>query len=130
MLKERGKWQIWTVALISTATVSSIASLLMTIMIARSKNSSRSRQEVVDATRVDNARMKNACILSSSPYHRIIFGMSLSDTLSSLALTLGPFAVPLNTPQAIWGIGNHHTCTVDGLMLTLGAVSTFFMHCF
>ncbi len=117
-------WESWIVTQIVAATVSFIASLLMIIMIARSKTSSRTEQ-VVDAANTDDARMiPSAFILSSSPYHRIIFGISFSDTLSSLAVALGPFALPSNVAQARWGIGNNFTCTVDGLMAVLGILNT------
>ncbi len=62
--------------------------------------------------------------LSSSPYHRIIFGLGLSDLLQSLSLALGPFASPRNGTQVNWSIGNNHTCTADGLIFTLSSISS------
>jgi hypothetical protein len=98
--------------------MSFVASLLMIIMIARSKQSSRSRQGV------GAANVEPSAFLSSSPYHRIIFGISFSDLLQSLSIALGSFAPPSNVPQALWGIGNKLTCALDGLMFTVGSTST------
>ncbi len=111
-------WETWIVTQISAATMSFVASLLMIIMIARSKQSSRSRQGV------GAANVEPSAFLSSSPYHRIIFGISFSDLLQSLSIALGSFAPPSNVPQALWGIGNKLTCALDGLMFTVGSTST------
>ena len=59
-----------------------------------------------------------------SPYRRIIFGMSISDIFQSLAILLGPFAVPASHSYGKWAIGNDFTCQADGFMLILGTVCT------
>ncbi len=58
--------------------------------------------------------------LNSTPYRRIIFGLSLSDMIQSFALVAGPFLTPSDTAQALWGIGNKRTCYIDGLLYLLG----------
>ena len=59
-----------------------------------------------------------------SPYRRIIFGMSISDIFQSLAILLGPFAVPASHPNGNWAIGNDFTCQADGFILILGTNCT------
>ena len=59
-------------------------------------------------------------LLSTSPYRRIIFGLSISDALLSIALLVGPFSAPSSVPQALWGLGNDTTCALDGFLLKLG----------
>lgn len=56
----------------------------------------------------------------STPYRRFIFAISASDVLQSLALVIGPFAVPTGLPQAKWAVGNKSSCAFDGLLLTYG----------
>lgn len=56
----------------------------------------------------------------STPYRRLIFAISASDILQSLALVIGPFAVPRGLPQAKWAAGNKSSCAFDGLLLTYG----------
>ena len=58
-------------------------------------------------------------LLSTSPYRRIIFGLSISDALLSIALLVGPFSAPSSVPQALWGLGNDTTCALDGFVLKL-----------
>ena len=115
---EQRLWESWVVTQISAATVSFLASSLMIIMMARSKKHSPSRQGH------GAANVESSAFLSSSPYHRIIFGISFSDVLQSLSIALGSFAPPSNVPQALWGIGNKSTCALDGLMFTVGSTST------
>mmetsp|Transcript_13599 Transcript_13599/g.25548 ORF Transcript_13599/g.25548 Transcript_13599/m.25548 type:complete len:506 (+) Transcript_13599:419-1936(+) len=57
----------------------------------------------------------------SSPYKRIIFGMSIADILQSMSLLTGPFSPPRGTPQAPWAIGNTATCDVNGFAMTAGS---------
>ncbi len=56
----------------------------------------------------------------STPYRRIIFGLSISDMCQSFGILVGPFLNPSNLPQALWGIGNKHTCRLDGFLNLLG----------
>jgi hypothetical protein len=60
----------------------------------------------------------------TSPYRRIIFGISLSDILQSLAAIFGPLSVPKSSPVGIWAMGNDFTCRTDGFFITFTAGST------
>jgi hypothetical protein len=60
----------------------------------------------------------------TSPYRRIIFGISLSDILQSLALVFGPLSVPKSSPLGIWAMGNDFTCRTNGFFITFTAGST------
>ncbi|GFH50246.1 predicted protein [Chaetoceros tenuissimus] len=42
----------------------------------------------------------------TSPYRRIIFCISASDLLYSLAFITGPFMVRSSTPQALWAVSD------------------------
>mmetsp|Transcript_2998 Transcript_2998/g.5608 ORF Transcript_2998/g.5608 Transcript_2998/m.5608 type:complete len:536 (-) Transcript_2998:45-1652(-) len=87
---------------IASGTVSICASLLMAIVIPRA-----------------NAGL-------STPYRRIIFGLSISDVIQSSATVLGPFLLPRETKSygPSWAIGNIHTCEFQGFAFTFGAVAT------
>lgn len=57
----------------------------------------------------------------SSPYKRIIFGLSIADILQSISLLTGPFSPPRGTPQSPWAIGNTATCDANGFAMTAGS---------
>ena len=82
---------------LSTASLSCLASLTIAIMILRSDGG-----------------------LASSPYRRIIFGLSIGDILQSLGIFIGPFASPIDTPNALWAVGNLHSCDAAGFILVFG----------
>ena len=54
----------------------------------------------------------------TTPYRRLIFGLSVSDIVQSLALLTGPFASPKGSILAPWAIGNIMTCNLNGFMST------------
>lgn len=54
-----------------------------------------------------------------SPYSRIIFGLSVTDTVQSLGLILSPFAAPSDTPGAFWAVGTQKTCDYVGWFIVL-----------
>mmetsp|Transcript_12946 Transcript_12946/g.15810 ORF Transcript_12946/g.15810 Transcript_12946/m.15810 type:complete len:519 (+) Transcript_12946:243-1799(+) len=60
----------------------------------------------------------------TSPFRRIIFGVSVSDILQSLSLIVGPFAVPAETPVAVWAVGNSISCKMDGFFYCFAAGTT------
>ena len=60
----------------------------------------------------------------STPYRRLIFGLSLGDILASLGLMLGPISTPTDTPDSFFSMGNTATCSANGFMQTLGSVAT------
>jgi hypothetical protein len=79
-----------------TASISLVASLVIIIMILVSPNK------------------------LTSPYCRIIFGMSMTNVLQSLSLMTGPFAILADTMQAPWSSSNVHTCDANGFFMVLG----------
>jgi hypothetical protein len=66
----------------------------------------------------------------STPYRRIIFGLSISDIIQSISVILGPFLVPNDevndstAAESSWAIGNVHTCDFQGFIQTFGAAAT------
>jgi hypothetical protein len=62
----------------------------------------------------------------STPYHRIIFGLSISDIIQSIAIMPGPFFVPSdeNTSESLWVIGNFYTCQFQAFAFTSGVAAT------
>eukprot|EP00557_Chaetoceros_sp_GSL56_P008725 CAMPEP_0176495516 /NCGR_PEP_ID=MMETSP0200_2-20121128/10697_1 /TAXON_ID=947934 /ORGANISM="Chaetoceros sp., Strain GSL56" /LENGTH=599 /DNA_ID=CAMNT_0017893397 /DNA_START=313 /DNA_END=2112 /DNA_ORIENTATION=- len=74
----------------------------------------------------------------STSYRRIIFCLSVSDVIQSIAVMLGPFLLPKSTTataagsdveedsstRSSWAFGNVHTCDFQGFILTFGATTT------
>jgi len=59
----------------------------------------------------------------SKTYHRLIFGLSIADILSSLAFILGPIMIPREMDYIIpHAIGNMTTCTLQGFLKDFGLV--------
>lgn len=56
----------------------------------------------------------------STPYRRIIFGVSASDVIQSLAIVTSPFSPPKGTDFASWAEGNIATCNLNGFLVTNG----------
>ncbi len=61
----------------------------------------------------------------STPYRRLIFGMSVFDIIQSIGLLTGPFAVPSNdNPLKFpWARGTTATCELNGFISLLGTVA-------
>lgn len=62
----------------------------------------------------------------NSPYKRILFGLSCSDIITSLAFALQPFLLPRETSQRVWAFGNDATCTFLGTITQLGMCSLLY----
>lgn len=62
-------------------------------------------------------RMRQEGQRQSSPFFRIILCLSIADIIKSLAITIGPFAVPRHTPQALYAVGNTRSCEVQGFFI-------------
>ena len=56
-----------------------------------------------------------------SPYRRIIFSLSICDTLQSFALISGPFLTP-KSEQHPWSVGNVRTCDFNASALVSGMI--------
>ena len=90
---------------VTTASISFVASTLISAMVAKS------RQEP-----------SGNLTIYSSPYHRIILGISISDLISSIGMMSGPFAPPRGVaPHALWAVGTDATCKADGFFVTFGS---------
>lgn len=103
-------WKLISTCMISTSCMSFVASTIVAIMVGRSTT-----------TGADGLTKST---LLSSPYHRIIFGISVSDIFQSFALLSGPFAVPAYVPQALWAVGNNTTCKMNGFTFYIGVACT------
>ncbi len=97
------EWKVYAVCQIFFATISLASSSTSALMIAKS---------------VEKSGKRTIC---SSPYHRIIFGISVSDIMTSLAMITGPFAPPSDLILAYWAVGNQTSCQVNGFFLNFGA---------
>jgi hypothetical protein len=60
----------------------------------------------------------------SSSYRRILLCLSIADVIQSISIILGPFAVPQDTPDSIWAIGNTTSCTTQGFLLNIASAAT------
>jgi hypothetical protein len=127
---------------LTSGTVSFSSSLLMVAMIVKrgSRITNNEHQQGGGVVVAGPARQEWAAGgggLSTS-YRRIIFSLSISDAIHSLAIVLGLFLVPredsfsssaaaavddgLLTPS--WAIGNVFTCDLQGFVSTFGATTT------
>jgi len=62
-------------------------------------------------------------------YHRIMFGMSVTDIILSSGLSLSCLPAPTGTPHAWKAVGNRSTCKAQGLFIMFGmiAATTYFL---
>lgn len=131
-------WRAQAICQTIAGTISFLASFIMAVTVARSKithgnltemqRRQHRHQQVPQLRRHNNGEEANFCdtilALKSSPYHRIIFGLSLSDIMQSSSLLFGPIATPTSMPQAFWARGNVNTCQIAGIFFTIGTIST------
>lgn len=96
-----------------TSSCSFLASSVIAIMVGKSKTTAAAGR----------AETETKPAIMNSPYHRIIFFMSISDIFQSMALIVGPFAVPSDDPSGLWAIGNGASCRTNGFFYILGSVS-------
>ncbi len=100
-------------------------------MIARSKTSGRGQHNNRIRMNRNTSRESSDFALVSSPYHRIIFGLSIADMFQSLAMITGPFmAVEAANTPAKWAIGNVVSCRINGLWFLIGLISSNLYTCF
>ncbi len=64
--------------------------------------------------------------LARSVYHRILFGMSITDIIQSFAMALTTLPMPKDMIYTYdsFVLGNRFTCTVQGLTITFGTMTT------
>lgn len=53
---------------------------------------------------------------STSPYDRIMLGLSICDIVSSFSFGLGPLLLPTDTSTRAWASGNERTCNFLGFL--------------
>ena len=124
-------WKIRFIAQITTASISFIASTSMALMIARSKPSAGVQHDNRIRVNRNTSHESSDFALVSSPYHRIIFGLSIADMFHSLAMITGPFmAVQAANTPAKWAIGNIVSCRINGLWFLIGLICSNLYTCF
>ena len=58
--------------------------------------------------------------------YRFLFGLSISDIITSLVFVAWPLPIPEGTPN-VWGaMGTTQTCTLQGFLLQLSAIGVFY----
>ena len=101
----------------------------MALMIARSKPSAGVHNRI--RVNRNTSHESSDFALVSSPYHRIIFGLSIADMFQSLAMITGPFmAVQAANTPAKWAIGNIVSCRINGLWFLIGLICSNLYTCF
>ncbi|GFH55168.1 hypothetical protein CTEN210_11644 [Chaetoceros tenuissimus] len=67
----------------------------------------------------------------SSTFHRLLFGLCISDLFSSLGVTLSTIPIPSKYNQSIWwnAQGTIETCTTQGLFIFVGLRAEQFYNC-
>jgi len=66
---------------------------------------------------------------STTPYDRIILGLSSCDVLMSFTFMVGPFLLPSDTSRRSSAIGNDSTCTHLGFLLQLSCFWAVWYNC-
>jgi len=62
----------------------------------------------------------------SNIYHRIMFGMSVTDMILSFALAFSSLPAPVDTPNTWKAIGNRSTCSAQGYFIMFGTIAAPF----
>lgn len=65
----------------------------------------------------------------TTPYERIILGLSCCDVISSLTYAIGPFLLPSDTSKRPWALGNDSTCTYLGFFNQLACFWAVWYNC-
>jgi hypothetical protein len=122
------QWQANATAQIVSASISFLASLVMVASIGKSflpmkRNSEHDDGRTVANRVVDNQNSTTSRLKKkTSPYRRIIFLISFSDILLSLAYITGPFMAQKTNPQALWGVSDSNAaCVLNGFFYSIGA---------
>ena len=116
------QWQANATTQIITATISFLASLLIVASTGKSFLSERRRSNT-NTTASTRLRKK------TSPYRRIIFLISASDILYSLAFITGPFMTSKKNPQALWAVSESNiACVLNGTFFSFGASTSLLFY--
>ena len=74
--------------------------------------------------------LRNLCTTkTTTPYDRIILGLSSCDIVSSITYVIGPFLLPAETSQRIWAFGNETTCQGLGFLMQLSCIWAIWYNC-
>ena len=65
----------------------------------------------------------------TTPYERIILGLSSCDILSSITFAISPFLLPSDSSQRIVAIGSDATCQTMGFMLQFSSIWAIWYNC-
>eukprot|EP00551_Chaetoceros_affinis_P005387 CAMPEP_0203665808 /NCGR_PEP_ID=MMETSP0090-20130426/2968_1 /ASSEMBLY_ACC=CAM_ASM_001088 /TAXON_ID=426623 /ORGANISM="Chaetoceros affinis, Strain CCMP159" /LENGTH=117 /DNA_ID=CAMNT_0050529497 /DNA_START=170 /DNA_END=520 /DNA_ORIENTATION=+ len=58
----------------------------------------------------------------TTPYRRLIFGLSAADVIHSVGMITGPYAPPKGLNTCPWAVGNTGTCVANGLFNASGSI--------
>ncbi|GFH61600.1 hypothetical protein CTEN210_18076 [Chaetoceros tenuissimus] len=112
------RWQANATAQIVSASISFLASLIIVASTSKIFFSLQRNSKHDEANEVVNNK-------KTSPYRRIIFLISASDILYSLAFITGPFMAKKTNPQALWAVSDSNiACAVNGFFFTVGATAS------
>jgi hypothetical protein len=64
--------------------------------------------------RIGSSNNRQRKLRWTTPYTRLLFGMSCCDIVSSITLMVMPFLLPSESSQRVWAFGNDATCSVIG----------------
>jgi hypothetical protein len=59
---------------------------------------------------------------TTTPYERIMMGLSSCDILASVTYAMAPFLLPRQTSQRITSLGNDATCSILGFLIQLSCI--------
>ena len=59
---------------------------------------------------------------TTTPYDRIILGLSCCDIVASCTYALGPYLLPRETSQRVWAIGDDSSCQKLGFLMQLSSL--------
>lgn len=118
-------WKELAITQTTTAAISLTASTVLAVFVAASGSMVPVTRKTVlrkgkgDGSKV-SGQVRQRLLGLSSPYRRIIFGLSVSDMMLSIGLLAGPWLSVEGTPFAHWAKGNIHTCRFGGLIGAIG----------
>ena len=65
-------------------------------------------------------------VQTTTPYDRIMLGLSISDMISSLTWAISPFLLPEDTSARVWAKGSDASCSFLGMLTQLSFASIWY----
>jgi len=65
----------------------------------------------------------------TTPYDRIILGLSTCDIVGSVVYTVGPFMLPSETSLRVWSFGSERSCEVLGFLNQMACIGAIWYSC-